>query len=48
MGLIDWLSSNRSAGTSYGALSVRLYELTGDMVSHETLRRWSKGERQAA
>lgn len=42
IGLVDWLDKQRTAGTSYGVMSRKLYELTGDSVSYESLRKWAK------
>lgn len=38
--LADWLHAQRLGGSSYGVMSRRLFDLTGDSVSYESLRLW--------
>lgn len=38
--LTDWLRAQRRSGCSYGAMSRRLFDLTGDSISYESLRTW--------
>lgn len=40
--LPEWLLAQRRNGFSYEAAADHLRALTGDVLSHETLRLWSK------
>lgn len=50
MALDEWLLAQRAMEpqTSFAVMAHRLHSITGDYVSHETVRRWTDRAEKAA